>query len=180
MQTIETTCKFCKNPIKLQIDDSYAALERDPMGLVPLAACNRCGDARMSKRQSQDSIQRMCETLMHSCRFDADGKPAGSKDEAKLRELAGTLREPMLKATKAYAVAHAAVIQSKEYLWQAEFAELLLERPNRWGMILSKYDKDCRLHRVPMSQVPPVPESPISDDDVPLELYDREDQPKYR
>lgn len=179
MKIIPATCKFCKASINLNFDDSYASLERDPMGLIPLAACNKCGDARVTKRESQDKIQKICERLMCCCRFDAKGKPVSSKDEAKLRELAATLKEPMLKATKAYAVAHASVIQSKEFLWQAEFAELLLEMPTRWGLILQKYDNDCRKHRVPMKPTP-VANSPISDEDIPLEVYDRDDQPQYR
>ena len=48
MKEHPTHCKFCQRPITLEIDDYYEL--KDPLGLIRLAACNRCADLRSRRR----------------------------------------------------------------------------------------------------------------------------------
>lgn len=59
---VETTCKFCKRPITLEIDPSYD-IGKDPMGLVPLACCNRCADLRERRRNIVAALNEVCLSL---------------------------------------------------------------------------------------------------------------------
>jgi hypothetical protein len=62
MKTIDAKCQFCHKPIRLEIDDAYALLG-DPLGLVPIAACNRCADLRVSRRELETQIRGYCAKL---------------------------------------------------------------------------------------------------------------------
>ncbi len=58
----EATCKFCKRPLSLQIDDDYAALG-DPFKLTPLACCDGCADYMMARRKIFDRVKHICMKL---------------------------------------------------------------------------------------------------------------------
>ncbi len=57
------TCKFCKKPGFVQVDEEYAAL-RDPYGLLNMASCNRCADYRVSRRGIFRKTKMLCELLV--------------------------------------------------------------------------------------------------------------------
>jgi len=55
--TIETQCKFCGKPLKLQIADIYPGNEQELSGL---RTCNSCSELRVERRNLDESIQHVC------------------------------------------------------------------------------------------------------------------------
>lgn len=65
-----TTCKFCRIPITVTINDEYAKLG-DPYKLLPLASCNRCADLRQQRRSLEDRFRR-ASRIVSLCGSDSD------------------------------------------------------------------------------------------------------------
>lgn len=59
---VEAKCQFCKMPLRLIVDEDYAALG-DPNKLYRLAACDPCSDYKERRRQTFGRLKRICELL---------------------------------------------------------------------------------------------------------------------
>jgi len=58
--TIETKCKFCGKPVKLQIADIYPGNEQELSGL---RTCDSCSDLRVERRNLDEKIRHICLNL---------------------------------------------------------------------------------------------------------------------
>lgn len=117
-----TNCQFCKRPITLEIDDSYAELG-DIHKLIPMAACNRCADLRVERRTLEAKIKHVCMMRAFSKR-----KPSDEENEKATKVLT--------KLTQDYANMVARWHERQGMAWDEECVALLLEKPQQWFDIL--------------------------------------------
>jgi hypothetical protein len=122
-----TTCKFCRKPLVLEIDDAYLELG-DPLKIIPLAACDPCADVRNKISSIEMNIGKLCIAL---CRNPSDDQ-------------IGRARKGLDTLCNQYAMAIAEVNHAEQYLADPEFAKWLAEKPGQWTQILSKYRQLCR------------------------------------
>jgi hypothetical protein len=118
-----TNCKFCKRPITVEIDDSYAGLG-DPYKILPLAACNRCADLRVERRRLEERVQRVCNNLIFS---------AGSSSALKT-----STRTILTKLTKSYASLIARWHEMDGMSWDEEVVNQIMDHPENWGEVLGR------------------------------------------
>jgi hypothetical protein len=121
-----TECQFCSKLLVLWVDPQYAAMG-DPMKLLKLAACNTCADLRVRHRKIEETIAHCCTALNQGVR----------KSDMQ------AFRDTLATATRKYAEVIAQMHGSDTMVWDESFPELLADRPDRWGVILSKYTRDC-------------------------------------
>jgi len=69
----ERHCKFCGVPLRLDVDDDYAALG-DPHKLIPLASCDRCADFRVKRRMLFERIASAVRLMCLMSSQDNQGK----------------------------------------------------------------------------------------------------------
>ena len=135
---IATTCKFCKIPITVHVDNDYAKLG-DPYKLLPLACCNRCADLRVSRRVLEKKIGNICTQLMF----------AGRKVESAARDRA---RTGLTHWTKEYAKLIAKWHKMDGLCWDEAVVDQLMEKPETWGDVLGRLwtmFKDSQASRQP-------------------------------
>lgn len=134
-----TTCKVCKMPLTVEIDDSYAALGGDPHNLIPLATCNRCFDYVTGKKEIRLRIIKLASELV----FARDCRP-GTKT---LTQIEGKARQTFRVLSQRYAK----VVSNywhRPYLWMEDFTEQLMATPDRIDAVLSGYEKLYREQHV--------------------------------
>jgi len=126
-----TTCQFCKKPLVLRVSDDYAELG-DPMNLIKLASCNPCADLRVKARKEEEAIAKGCYRLI-----EVRQKKDSGAVQSQIRLLLDSV-------TRKYADTIARINRSDTAIWDMAFPELLFDRPERFGKILSKYRQDCQ------------------------------------
>ncbi len=114
-----TSCKFCKAPLVIQIDDAYAALG-DPLKLLPFAACNRCADLRVRKRSLEAMIMHAVFPLM------------GSKSAKVIAQA----RAELVVLTKKYTAMVADWLHATHPWWDEGIVESIIERPDHTSNFL--------------------------------------------
>lgn len=122
-------CKFCHNPITVEIDDDYAALG-DPFKLVSFACCNRCADLREERRLVTDRIRKVAMA------YASVTKKTDATKQA--------TRNSLLKLCQQYARLVAAFHGKEGSAFDEASVDLMLEQPHKWGEILSRYWKMYR------------------------------------
>lgn len=118
-----TTCKFCKKPITIEIDDSYDVLG-DPQKLIPLAACNHCADVRVKRRNLESALQRQCSAIQL---LNSAGVKVPEKARKNLTYLA-----------QQYAKMIADWNHTKDTAWDDAIVDALLQKPQDWGNIIAR------------------------------------------
>lgn len=118
-----TTCKFCHNPITIEVDAEYAELG-DPLKLLPLAACNQCADLRVERRFLEDRIRKAAMI------FAAIRKPG---DEAKQ-----VARVNFTSLCTRYARMIARWHRVEGMSWDQAIVDQMMERPEQWPDTLSQ------------------------------------------
>lgn len=124
-----TSCKFCKRPITVEVDDDYAKLG-DPYKILPLACCNHCGDVRVMKRNLEDQLKAQCYSiqLLKSAKV-----PIPDKAKSNLELL-----------TKEYATMVSKWNFSEGMLWDEGIVDALCANPQGWGNIIGRI---WRIHK---------------------------------
>lgn len=117
-----TTCKFCKKPIVLEIDDSYLELG-DVFKLIPMACCNRCADLRIKRRNLEEAIEKIA-LILHS-----KGSKATLDDRMNSRDALTTL-------TKKYTALIAEWLNASTPWWDQSIVDSIMEMPNRWNSFI--------------------------------------------
>jgi hypothetical protein len=113
-----TNCKFCKNPITLDVDDEYDAIG-DPLKLLPLAACNRCADLRVERRSLERKVNFIC-MMRHL--------------DPKIRESRMDHHRQMLESLlKQYANMIARWHGMSGMCWDDAALDDIMERPDLWN-----------------------------------------------
>lgn len=124
-----TNCKFCRKPITIEIDDSYAELG-DPHKLIPMAACNSCADIRVERRVLESKIKYSCMNRLSTKR------PS--------EEYLNKFRNLMEKLMKDYASMIARFHFMSGMSWDDECLEAIMEHPENWNEVLSRLWKMFR------------------------------------
>lgn len=125
-----THCQFCKMPITVEADDSYAALG-DPFKLLPLAACNQCADLRVSRRRIEAKVRFLSRVIQMAGNNATD-------------TLLKSSRETLTKLTQDYAKMIARWNKLEGMAWDEECVNQIMDHPERWGDILSQLWKTFR------------------------------------
>lgn len=124
-----THCQFCKIPITVEIDDSYSELG-DPYKIVRMAACNRCADLRVTRRNLERLMGRQCSAL---CLL----RSSKTKEPTEIRS-------NLERLTQDYARMIARWNHLDGMAWEPAIVEAILEDPHHWGDIASRMWKMCR------------------------------------
>lgn len=119
-----THCKFCKRPITIEIDDSYAELG-DHLKLLPMASCNLCADLMVVRRVIEERVKRCCLGL-------AQMRGKVSPDFSQ------KTRASLVKLTHGYATMISKWNRMSGMAWDEECVNLLMEKPDKWNLILSE------------------------------------------
>ena len=121
-----TTCKFCKNPITIEVAVSYAALG-DPHGIIPMAACDRCADLHEERRILEDRVRIAAMTLNNI-------KGVESRKEANVR-YTGIFEKLLHDYAKMIARWH--YLQGES--WDQEAVAMIIEHPEAWPSVLRTF-----------------------------------------
>lgn len=119
-----TTCKFCKKPLVISVDDDYAQVG-DPFKLLPLAACNRCADMKEKKRTLEDAIAKVCFHIR------ALGQKISADQTAKSKATLEIL-------TRAYSRMVAKYLNATYPAWDMSCVNLLVDKPDHWPAIVGQ------------------------------------------
>lgn len=116
-----TTCKFCRKPITLEIDDAYAELG-DPYKLLSLAACNECADVRELRRLLEDRVRKLAMTV-------------AAMHHPKPEEIA-SVRKNLLVLCEKYSRMIARWHRMEGMAFDAAVVDDILNRPDQWPVAL--------------------------------------------
>lgn len=120
-------CKLCKAPHVVETDDGYSELG-DPFKLLPLFTCNPCYDRREKRVRLEKQMERWCRMLILQPKMKGEERQ--------------TIRQGLLSATRKYAEIVALIYGADVIWWEEEFTNLMMERPEKVGVILAKYCSD--------------------------------------
>lgn len=121
--THKTTCKFCRTPIALSVDDAYSRLG-DPHKLFPAACCNPCGDLRTRRRALEGAIAQQALMLIQAGRRVSDA-------------LETTCRDSLIALTKKYSTL-VSDWQHTPNVWDPAIVDFIIGHPSRWGDALQR------------------------------------------
>jgi hypothetical protein len=122
MKVLDAKCKFCGCPLKLKIDDDYAALG-DPLKLLPLAACNRCADFHAEMRRIKEGLRECILRLLSTKTKDL---PA-AKSETRPR---------LEKLTQRYVRAASCYSRTTVNAWAPQMVDDILDSPRSLPLVL--------------------------------------------
>ena len=125
--SVKAKCKICKKDLVVQVDDGYTG----PLdGLLAMATCNRCYDLRDKREKATENIKNACLWLTQH--------PEASKE--KLEQA----RIKLEKWTRDYAEVMMAYNNSTTLVWSPEFAQNLMQQPDKWYEQLRFYRQTVR------------------------------------
>lgn len=127
----DVNCKICKVPIAVEVDDAYEELG-DPFKLLKLATCNRCYDLRTEREAIFTNIGSCCQLLIVN--------PTNKDLRIKSRKL-------LVILTRKYAELVSKFHRSNHMLWSEEFADMILDKPDKWFKCLDLYREQARQSR---------------------------------
>lgn len=133
--SVLTKCRVCAKQLVISVADCYNDIS-DPNKLLPMAACNRCFDLRERRNRTTNLIEKFCKQLFLLVPQKGD-KVAQARDK---------IREGLLKVTMEYAKVHAEYHNAKSALWNEDFTDLFMARPENWVAVMSEYRKQARQH----------------------------------
>lgn len=124
---VPTTCKFCKKPIVLRIGSECPPEMYE--GLIPMAACNRCGDRIEKRNKAMEGIQKCCRLILKK----KEGKPPGwvlpkETFDAAMQTLSVLTRH----ISEVVADAH----DASTIVWSDEFPRMLIDAPEQWDTLV--------------------------------------------
>lgn len=122
-------CKFCAYEGIVTIADDYPKDIINIEAWIPKLCCNRCGQFMEKKRKVLDSIRRACTQLL-AVRVTMDEEKARGT-ETKLRMILEVLTKKFCSLVCDY--------YHKTNVWDADFANLLMEKPDHWYNVTAHY-----------------------------------------
>lgn len=141
----KTKCVFCACDLMVDIDQACPGGRL--VKLLPIAACNRCGDFRHSVRPIEDTIKRVCEELDVS--RQTKRRDLG-KMEAGIRNGLITLtKNLMYRLCKFYRVAND---------WDVSLPQMFFDKPQDWKAILTMNENGIRKAKQLPHMPKPIPE----------------------
>ncbi len=129
MRFAQAKCKFCGGSATAQWEDAdpQEAVDR----FIPMIACNPCADAYRQRNDSGSEIVSNCYRLSR----------ASKKERA---EIVGDIRTALVVLTRTYAYAMMHILRSQSVLWSEDFAQRLIESPEKASEILRQYRAEVR------------------------------------
>jgi hypothetical protein len=124
MTIIDAACQFCHVPLRLEIDDDYAAIG-DPYKLLPRACCDRCARLRTRKRTLTEHLSACCTQLL-AC-------PARDKAEV-VKSLAPGLRALL----QAYVGLMEDWRHGEAGEWDEAILQAVIDSPGQCGDVLKR------------------------------------------
>ena len=121
-------CKFCRRPGAIEMEDE-PNIQIQIAKWQPILCCNRCAGYREVRYGIRDRIQGVVEYMiqMKSLR-------------ALTQELETGIRSKLASHTKGYAT-----VVNQHYrkvnVWEKDFVDILMERPDMWARILNDYER---------------------------------------
>ena len=143
MTSIEFICKFCKHHGVAQYDERCPALNLEAW--AKSLCCNRCGDYHARRLVLEAAIKKAVERLVVTRQTCSDRKG----------EIIQAIRQVFTELTKSYArlVCEFSCLQ---FVWEQEFVDLLMEKPDRWYFIIANYRKQISaIQQMPMAITQP-------------------------
>ena len=125
MKTHDCKCKFCGKPLAVQIDQDYNP-GRDELGLLKMAACNRCAEFARKRRDVYAAIKRICERL--ALRLVPDDRMEETKETLE------TLLKRYLRVLADYR-------NTSVPDWDPGILEDVIEQPALFGKVLGRLPK---------------------------------------
>lgn len=124
---VATKCKICKKDLVVQVDNEYfGQIDR----LLEMATCNRCFDLREKHLKSTANIEAGCNFLVQH--------PEASEKELE------KAKKHLEYWTKQYADAIRQFNHSDKVVWSADFAQVLMDKPDQWYEALRIYRQSVR------------------------------------
>jgi len=121
-------CKFCQKTGAIEVDD-HPGIRFQVEKWQPALCCNRCGYYREARNGIRDRVQGVVEHLIQMKSL-----------KALTQELETGIRAKLTDHTKNYA----RLINEhyrKVNVWDREFINILMDRPEMWPRILNDYEK---------------------------------------
>ncbi len=133
------TCKFCRLPLEVEIDDDYLLLRSGGDTVLPeipvltkLAACNRCADYENAKSRIRDRMAKVTHTLT----IENYARRGTSPAAVAARETMRVLFSKWFDTVCGY------------YLIETQtdegFVTMILERPEKWLNAFWNYERGCK------------------------------------
>ncbi len=119
-----TACKFCKKALLIEIDDDYSNLG-DFLKILPFAACNRCADLRIRRRNIEDAIKRAVIPVIvagHKCTPESRSK----------------MKSALIVLTKKYTAMIADWMGSTSPWWEMDIVDSIADNPSNWTAFLGQ------------------------------------------
>lgn len=136
---VATKCKICKKDLVVQIDNDYFG----PLdNLLAMATCNRCYDLREKHLKATANIESGCNFLVQH--------PEASEKELE------KARKHLEKWTKEYADAIRQFNHSDKLVWSEDFAQNLMQQPDKWYEQLRFYRQSVR-EQIQLAGISPQP-----------------------
>lgn len=141
--TITANCKFCKVPIVAEAHPDCPELNLKAW--LPLLCCNRCGEFQQWLRKMIGWTRKTCvawSTRPHKAREASRGET-----HEELQRITRRIAEVVCK------------FHWIETVWELDFVEQLMERPDRAEAIVKLYEGACRRESLRSRSQPEVSES---------------------
>lgn len=116
------TCKICHKPLVIQVADDYVG---DPLKILPMATCNRCYDLRERRIRLEEALFKTCYGLV-----------ANPKAKDSVR---GAIHATLVELTKKYSQWFGEANNLSGHLWEEQFVDMLMAKPNETSRVLSEY-----------------------------------------
>jgi len=131
---IAYTCKICKQPHLAECPDGTKNEWIAMLG--PLLTCDPCSDLRDKFNRAQNRICKACWAIARAEQI--------GKDDAEIGMIRDRCRRVLMVATRAYAEAVAVYRKLDVIVWNADFVDILVNRPENPLAILRDYRAGLR------------------------------------
>ena len=132
----EATCKFCRLPLMVEIEEDYIKLGGGMLGDIPtltkLAACNRCADYENGKRRLRDEADKTARTLSLEIYAKRGTSPLAETSRENLR---------VLFSKWFNLVCNHLLIETQT---DESFIEAVMSKPHCWADAFARYERMCR------------------------------------
>ena len=130
---IETTCKYCKKPLRLEIPDDMKGIFSQ---IVPLACCDRCASLKERQRAITHALEASCNRLI------ANPNP---KEDWLAKE-----REILTSVTKAYVRMVGDWYNMRDLPWEEGLVDALLKSPRSVSTVVGAIWETAKQNQLPI------------------------------
>lgn len=125
MKFVPYTCRICKREHGVQVDEDCPQAWIDT--LIPLLTCNRCHDHKVQTSDLTEKIGRAVSLFVQS------------KGRSDAKEVHAKIHDALCNLTRQYSQVLASFYLSTAMIWDVEFVNIILEKPEQWFNALRNY-----------------------------------------